>query len=198
MRPFLAEMRPLAVSCGGWFGVVLDRSESYERWQTLNLIGHCLIAQDGIHQAMQTLIDSCFSEYVLILDDDERCTPALADWLQDGHYTAADFWSIPRAWLYPDAQHYITSRKHWPNPAIRIGRTTLAHVPHSPLHAGWLDGPGQYAVAPYALEHHKLLLRSLEEREVEVEARERLQVGAGMFKQYLPERLQVDVAEWAG
>jgi len=204
VRPFLAEMRPLAQACGGRFQVVLDRSESYERWTTLGLKGDCLVssdgmylAQDGVHQAMQEMVNECRSDYVLILDDDERCTPALVEWLKTGRYEDADFWYIARAWLYRDTKHYITSAKHWPNPALRIGRSQLVRVP-TQIHAGWMDGSGQRSIAPYPLEHHKFLIRSLEERKATVERYEAIREGAGMPGHYLPECVMVDVAEWNG
>lgn len=196
-RPFLAEMRPLAHACGGRFQVVLDRSESYERWTTLGLKGDCVVAQDGVHQAMQELIGQCASDYALILDDDERCTPALAEWLREGRYEDADFWYIQRAWLYHDTKHYISSAKHWPNPALRIGRPARVHVPRA-IHAGWMDGPGTRATAPYAMEHHKLLIRSFEERQATVARYEAIRRDAGMPSHYLPECVMVDVAEWNG
>lgn len=197
VRPFLAEMGPLAKACGGRFGVVLDGSESYERWKDLGLSAHTIIAQDGVHLAMQDTVNECPTEYVLILDDDERCPQALSEWLQQRQYETADCWYISRAWLYPDRQHYITSPKHYPNFTARIGRTSGVVVP-TQIHAGWIAKFPETAFCPHSLEHHKLLIRTLEERQATVQRYESIKKDAGMPGHYLPECVLVDVAEWFG
>lgn len=197
VQPFLADMVQLASRCHGYFGVVLDGDDALARWQAFHLPARLLVANGDRHQQMQAMVSTSLTDYVCILDDDERCPSALAAWLEDRQYLAADFWYVSRAWLYPDAQHFITSRKHWPNPSLRVGRRSLITVP-TRIHAGWMEGEGTRGTCPHPVEHHKFLLRSLADREAEVAERDALAPGAGMYKQYLPERLMVDVAEWAG
>lgn len=198
VRPFLAEMGPLAKACGGRFGVVLDGAESAERWKQLGLRAYQFVAEDGVHQAMQQVVSECRTEYILILDDDERCTMRLANWLIGKHYQSAPFWYVPRAWLYQDRHHFISSKKHWPNHALRIGAQEAITVLTGPIHAGWMAGPGAKEICPYAIEHHKLLIRSLAERKDTVAKYEAIKPGAGMPNHYLPECVMVDVAEWTG
>lgn len=191
-------MAHVADRCGGVFTVVLDGPESHERWWGSGLSARfAVVAGTDRHQTVQAVIRQGTSDYVLMLDDDERCTEGLVNWLATEQYRTADFWYIRRAWLYKDARHYISSPKHWPNPSLRIGRRELITVPTA-IHAGWMQGPGTKAEAPFAIEHHKFLIRSLDERKETVAQYEAIRKDAGMPHHYLPECVMVDVAEWHG
>lgn len=194
--PFLSAMRDVADACHGAFVVVADGAEAVHRVEEMSVWPDQIVpAIQGIHQTMEDAIHRCTDDYVFCLDDDECCTHALVDWLTEERYRDADLWDVPRAWLYPDAQHHITGRKHWPNYDLRIGRQSIVSVPRV-IHGGWLQGTGMRWPAPFAIEHHKLLIRSLEERVETVARYEAIKVGAGIPKQYVPERYKVDVAEW--
>ncbi len=195
--PFLLDMVTVARRCGGEFVMVADGAVAWDRLTNGDFPDDVIPAIDGVHRTMERAIQNNTSDYVLVLDDDERCTAGLVEWLASESYLGTDFWDIPRAWLFRDTKHFITSRKHWPNYDLRVGRRILVSVP-TVIHHGWMARAGTSAECAHAIEHHKLLIRSLEDRIALVKHYESIKKDAGLPKQYLPELLLVDVAEWNG
>lgn len=205
MQPFLAEMARLAERCDAQFTVILDGPQSQERWRDSGLHASTVVVSgDGEHtgadtivQTAQTAVREGTSEYVCFIDEDERCADELVTWLAEERYREKDFWHVPRVWLYPDRYHYIRSWKHWPDLQLRIGRRARITIP-TDIHVGWMRCQGTLGTAPPAIEHHKCLIRSFEERQATVAEYEARKPGAGMPHVYLPENIMVDVAEWHG
>ena len=130
----------------------------------------------SIEAVLDDAIDKCPDGYILRLDDDERCSDAMRDWLHAGEYRKHDHWTFRRAHLYPDADTFVTARPLWPDWQTRLsvkakagGRRRL-HQP-SPFGSG--------VAAPVVIEHHKFLVRTEDERRELVERYESMQAGAG-------------------
>lgn len=115
-----------------------------------------------IESILDEAVARCATRYVLRLDDDERCPPAMVEWLFERHYLAHDHWQFPRMHMWPRADDVLLAPHLFPDYQTRLsvkeksgGRHTL-HAP-SPFGAG--------VEAPVAIEHHKFLVRSRAERE---------------------------------
>lgn len=157
-RPFLDELERLAVS--------LDAE----------LVEHHAPGAGAIEYVLADALERCTRDYVLRIDDDERCSDDMTAWLAAGVYRAAEVWSFPRAHLYPDAESFVTSPPLWPDLQTRLTVRAKAGGRRR-LHEGSPYGAG--TVARVVLEHHKFLVRSLDERQALLERYEALQPGAG-------------------
>jgi hypothetical protein len=129
-----------------------------------------------IESVLDQALDFCEGEQVLRLDDDERCSPAMIRWLQHGSYENANHWKFPRIHLWGDTHHALVTRELWPDHQTRLSSKRFASG-RSDIHSGSPHGGG--LEAPCAIEHHKFLVRSLEERRAIVERYDRIQPGAG-------------------
>lgn len=135
------------------------------------------VCSDGyIESVLDDAVDACSGKYVLRLDDDERCSPQMIDWLERGCYREADHWAFPRMHLWLDEQHYITNPPLWPDLQTRLS-TKEKSGGRTRIHVGSPHGTGK--VADVAIEHHKFLVKDLDERERLVAHYESLQPGAG-------------------
>lgn len=134
-------------------------------------------ASGCIERVLDKAISECPDGYVLRLDDDETCSPEMVEWLKAGEYRRADHWAFPRRHLYPTAEFYLTSPQLYPDLQTRLSLKQFAGG-RTRIHEGSPHGTGQ--VAPVAIDHHKFLVRSLEERQALVERYEALQPNAGM------------------
>lgn len=148
-----------------------------------------LKSEGHIESILDQAIDHCADGYVLRLDDDERLPVATLDWLKQRGYEGSNHWAFPRLNLWPDADHYIENKPLWPDLQTRLSTKALSGG-RKGVHDGSPFGTGR--VAPVAIEHHKFLIRSREEREALVDHYETLRPGAGskyvMFS--VPERYE--------
>lgn len=114
--------------------------------------------------------------YVLRIDDDESISPPMIDWLQSGVYTSEPNWKFSRAHLCLDTDHYITNPPLWPDHQTRLSLRSLSGG-RSSVHSGSPHGGG--VLAPAVINHHKFLVKSLQDRMAILSRYERLQTGAG-------------------
>ena len=116
-----------------------------------------------IESILQDVIDSCSGTWILRLDDDEMVSPAMWEWLRERKYNSGEsqIWSFPTATLWPTTQTFISDHPFWPDVHPRLSTWKFAKWGRSP-HSGALHGPG--LVAPVAIAHHKLLVKTIEER----------------------------------
>lgn len=188
-RPFIDEMARGAQTIGAEFllapdGFIpdTDLAYGYPRIGGLNSDGH-------VESILDEAVAQCDTEYILRLDDDERMTPEMRTWLAAGYYRTAPHWAFPRRNLWPDEDHYIQNAPLYPDLQTRLSTKQLSGG-RKRVHDGSPFGTGR--VAPVAIDHHKFLVRTREEREALVEHYESLQPGAGskyvMFS--LPERYE--------
>lgn len=142
-------------------------------------------------------VNFCDTHWIIRLDDDERMSPRLVRWLKEGMYIKArlPLYAFPRVYMWGDEKHIITNDNMWPDLQTRLGLKEYMYG-YTYVHAGNPRGTG--FIAPYAIEHHNLLVKSREEREAISRHYESLRPGAGTLPQYarynLPE-LFYDVIE---
>ncbi len=197
--PFLKRMEELSIRCGAELLVAVDRQDNIQAVQsTLRALSTRIVfahSRGYVESALDLAVVECTGDYILRLDDDESVSIGLADWLIHHEYESREHWCFPRAWLWPDAYHFLTARPHWPDFQTRLSVARMAGGRCRP-HEGSPYGSGEACLAG-AIEHHKLLLWSAEERIAQVEEYERLQPGCrpGIINFYLPPA-KSPVSEW--
>ncbi len=139
----------------------------------IDLPAHDVPLQEKV---LDIAIEACSGAYVLRLDDDEAVSLALEDWLATGAYQNGRLYAFPRVYMYPDEQHVLANEGMYPDLQTRLGLKSLMFGVNS-IHAGNPNGPG--LVVPYALDHHKLLVKSYEERKQIADRYEAIRPGAG-------------------
>lgn len=126
-------------------------------------------------------VHECSGDYVLRLDDDEVVSPALEKWLYEKGYEAGDLFTFPRVYMYPDDEHILCNEGIYPDLQTRLGlKRKMLGVNF--IHAGNPNGCGR--VKPYAIEHHKLLVKSFEQRKAIADRYEAIRKGAGTLPDY--------------
>jgi hypothetical protein len=166
----------------------------------LDAIAHDLdaafVEHDGtdasvIEDVLDVAVASCPDDgWILRLDDDELPNVAMIEWLRDGCYRAAPHWAFTRWHLYPHEKAYIVTPPLYPDLQTRCSIKAYAGG-RSEVHQGSPFGTGTIAPAGVAIEHHKFLVRPIEEREALVARYESIRPGAGRdFEAFsLPEKL---------
>lgn len=142
---FLVLMSILAERLDAEFVVAVDGPASIAHVDGAQLsqrdhVVHVRVREDAIAH--------CHGEYVLQLNDDECCSPAMVEWLMSEAYYDADCWAFPRVHLWPDVETVLMTPPLFPDYQTR-------------MHRECMTGPQQ---APVAIEHHKFLVKSYAER----------------------------------
>ncbi len=158
-------MIPLSILCVTEHGdhsppFIADMAEIAEQLEA------AFILYDGrgvgcIENVLDQAVATCPDGMILRLDDDERCSPEMRDWLEDCAWLEDNHWAFPRLNLYPNEHSYISSVNLYPDLQTRLS-VKWKSGGRQQIHAGSPFGTGR--VAPCAIEHHKFLVRSLEER----------------------------------
>lgn len=142
-----------------------------------------VLAIDGVHVHSKGYIESVLDEaialthgdYVLRLDDDERCSPAMITWLRAGKYLDADHWTFPRAHFYGNAHSVVCEDYYFPDLQTRLSVREKAGG-RSEIHAGSPFGAGM--IARVCIEHWVYLVKSYEERREIARGYQRIRAGA--------------------
>jgi hypothetical protein len=162
-KPFLLAMRDLAARVNADFVPVADSFVAFQRLS--NILDESrlpVVTSKGfIESVLDEALSFCRADYVLRLDDDERCSECLEEWLRDGAYYEYDHWKFPRAHLWPSKDTYIANAPLWPDHQTRLSTKAKSGGRHT-IHAGSPFGGGQ--LAPAVIEHHKFLVKSAAER----------------------------------
>lgn len=163
-------------------------------------LGAEVIIHDGrgagaIENVLDVALRECQSGgYVLRLDDDERVSPRMEEWLASEMYVQCDHWAFPRLNLWPNESHYAVTPPLYPDLQTRLSLRELSGG-RSHVHAGSPFGTGD--VAPVAIEHHKFLVRTEAERRELLARYEAIQPGAGteyaIFS--VPEDFEIETAQ---
>lgn len=142
-----------------------------------------------IEQVLDEAVACCPDGYILRIDDDERVSQSMQEWLLLRTYRDADHWSFPRMHLWPTPATFIDSPPLWPDQQTRLSVKAKSGSRHE-VHAGSPFGSGR--LADVAIEHWKFIARSYEERMALVNHYEETQAGAGYgFAAFsLPEDVQ--------
>ena len=150
-------------------------------------------------QIMDEAVRACSGDYILRLDDDEKVSPALESWLLTRQYESGNLFSFPRVYMYPDTKHILCNEGMFPDLQTRLGKKELMYgVNH--IHAGNPNGTG--VIINKAIEHHKLIIKTLDERREIKERYDAIRPGAGSdphFAQFnTPEEVfeQLEVREY--
>lgn len=113
--------------------------------------------------------------YILRIDDDERISSGMIEWLREESYLSSPHWKFARAHVWHN-NTYILDHPLWPDHQTRLSTRELSGNRNT-IHCGSPHGGGK--LAPVVIEHWKFLVRSREQRQEIVDRYERLQPGAG-------------------
>ena len=163
---FLLHMRELADDLGAELVIGYDTRKGVANMMRAHEYSDLtvIVKSDGyLESILQDVIDSATGTWILRLDDDEMVTPAMWQWLKDRKYQDGEsqIWSFPEATLWPTTMSFISSYPFWPDSHPRLQTWRFAIWDKTP-HGGAKHGPG--LVAPVAIAHHKLLIKTIEER----------------------------------
>lgn len=174
--PFIAHLRELAAACGGEFVLVADGRHAYAGLRSLGYDPHRVESDGYVESVLEDGLTFCERDYVLRLDDDECCSRAMERWIVNGAYRTANHWKFPRAHLWNDNQHMLVTPHLWPDHQTRLSARKFAGG-RSTIHAGSPHGGG--IEAPCIIEHHKFLVKTIEERREIVRRYDAIQANAG-------------------
>lgn len=163
--PFLQHMAKVAKHIGAEFVLAGDLHSSEPDLCSSDFIDGVQAELRTVHSAgfIESVLDQAIGfttgDYVLRLDDDEKCSPAMLRWLATGWYTKQDHWCFPRAALWGNSTTMLMG-EFFPDWQVRLstrakagGRTALHQK--SPYGAGY--------GAPACIEHWCFLAKSAEE-----------------------------------
>jgi len=143
------------------------------------------VTSDGyVESVLPLALAACTGDYILRLDDDERCSPAMVAWLLSGVWQDAPAWKFATAGLWGNADRVLTMPELWPQYHVRLttarlaGGQTRIHQRHPVTDA---------EIAPVAIEHHKFLVKSLDERLAIAARYDQIRPGAGKRCHSAPE-----------
>jgi len=189
-RPFLQEMVDVAnlLECSCLFVADGHTAQRQLREWRMPLAG--VVQSKGyIESVLDDAISLCHDGYILRLDDDERCTDAMVDWLRRAEYLASGHWKFPRVHLWRNDQTCLLNPPLWPDHQTRMSMKHMAGG-RTTVHAGSPHGGG--TEAPVAIEHHKFIVKTEEERYEIAKRYDMFQQGygtGGMLPFQLPERV---------
>lgn len=192
---FIERMSQLAKRLGAEFVLGLDGKPAQESNmrafadKAIDLPAHDVPLQEIV---LDIAVQACAGDYILRLDDDEAVSPALEKWLSEDKYKSGSLFAFPRVYMFGDAQHVLANEGMWPDLQTRLGSKRLMLGVNS-IHAGNPNGTG--LVIPYALEHHKLLVKSYAERRQIADRYEAIRQGAGYSHTYARYNTPEDIYE---
>lgn len=166
--PFVKSLGALALVCDAEFVIAADGRDALATIIDEVEGRVVLVRSKGyIESVLDDAIRACDGDYILRLDDDEFPSPDLVQWLRDRQYLEHDHWQFPRMHMWPNRNMFIDDPQLWPDCQTRLSMQAKSGGRHayrakSPFGDGWL--------APAAIEHHKFLVRSYEERRAKAEA----------------------------
>lgn len=183
--PFLGEMAELAEDLEAPFLVAADGDDAMRSLDGLDARAMFLVRSHGyIESVLDEAISKCDDGYILRLDDDERASEGMYQWLLERKYRQHDHWCFPRANLYPDENTRLAGSEDgfagigtlWPDLQTRLSVKQKSGG-RSQIHVGSPYGSGHRA--PVTLEHHKLIVRDVNDRIKQAQQYERIADGAG-------------------
>jgi hypothetical protein len=184
-EPFVAAMLKLAQACDAELVVAADGFDAFETVLSWDDVADeaelvAVHSKGFLESVLDYALESVRGDWVLRLDDDERVNAPLGAWLQERAFVRSPVWSFRRLNLWGDADHALCDKTGllWPDPQTRLTDRALAGG-RKAIHAASPHGQGVWAPQPCALEHHKFLVKSLEERRAIATKYEALQPGAG-------------------
>lgn len=181
---FLREMAALAVETDAELVVAGDGNYGYAAVAVEAMKWSCSSTVFGVHSAgyIESVLDdavaACRGTYVLRLDDDESCSPAMVQWLRERRYRDDAHWKFATANLWRDAQSVITNPPLWPDHHTRLSLRALSGG--RPKHPHATSPHGNGTLAPVIHLHHKFLVKGYARRQAIARAYEQVGPGLGM------------------
>lgn len=159
---FLAYMHFLARQLQAQLVIVADGDEALACLQgQFNCTLGVVHSQGYIESVLDQALQHCQGDYVLRLDDDEMCSPAMERWLERESYLAAPHWKFPRQHVWPDLGTCLVTPHLWPDHQTRLSVKAMAGGRYA-VHAGSPYGGG--ADAPVSMWHFKFLVKTRDQR----------------------------------
>jgi len=167
--PFLRSFAELAERCRAELVVVADGPHAFSQvavpvletgYEPIHLWE--VESKGFIESVLDEAVSFCRDGYVLRLDDDERASPAMVDWLASQAYLESPHWNFPRMHLWPDETSALMTSQLFPDHQTRLSLKEMSGG-RPTLHAMSPFGMGDSA--PVCIEHHKFLVKSRAERE---------------------------------
>lgn len=149
---FLHDMAQVAHQISAEFVPVADGHEAQARLLSIGLTATVVHSVGYVESVLDQAIMRCNERFILRLDDDERCSPAMVRWLERGDYLACDHWKFPRQHVWPEPGQVILTPHLFPDWQTRLSVKEKAGGRNA-VHAGSPFGGGEEA--PVAIEHHK-------------------------------------------
>lgn len=179
----MSDLTVLCVTAGGSYGwEFISEMEELADDLVASFVEYDGSEATHLEQILDDAVAKCDDGYILRLDDDERVSNGMYQWLLAHRYEEADHWAFPRANLYPDEEHRAGGIL-WPDLQTRLSVKEKSGG-RNRIHVGSPFGTGE--VAPVVIEHHKFLVRPLMDRIAQAREYERILVGAGRSKEYGP------------
>lgn len=181
-RPFLEALVELADGLEAECVIAADGYDAIERlvdWQIRPPGAIYGVESRGyVESVLDYALQTTTGRYVLRVDDDERVNEPMAEWLRGRWYARAPHWSFRRLNLFVSEKHALDTALLWPDPQTRLSHRELAGGRYK-IHVASPHGLGEWAPLPAAIEHHKFLVKPLEERRAIAARYEELQPGSG-------------------
>lgn len=179
--PLLRQMSESARHADAEFVLAYDGPEAFARIRHvgINPTRGCMVRSAGyIESTLDKALESVSGDYVLRLDDDESMSDAMIEWLYSREYEFAPHWKFPRAYLFRDENTCISNSPLWPDYQTRLSTREMSFG-RIAIHCSSPFGFGQAAPGGVAILHHKLLVRSEQQRQEIIERYESIASGAG-------------------
>jgi hypothetical protein len=184
-EPFLAHIADLGKACEAEVVIAADGYDALERVFAIPKLAEkaALVRVESrgyVESVLDYAIAGTKGRWVLRLDDDERVTPEMGAWLQDRAFLLHPVWSFRRLNLWRDEKHVLVDPMGllWPDPQTRLSHRELAGGRYK-IHQASPHGLGKIAPNPVCIEHHKLLVKTLDERRAITKRYDAIEPGKG-------------------
>lgn len=176
VRPFLQHFISLAHILGAEIIFGCHGAPAVQWLETQKGLDGVFVEGQFIEEMLDPVIAACQGNYILRLDDDERCSAGLVNWLKSGEWVRRDSWFFSRRHLWPDERHCLAGQPYFPDFQVRLSVKRQARR-QPKLHAAHAY-PAYRAPGMAYLEHHVFLVRSRAERQMVTAKYETLRTGA--------------------
>lgn len=186
--PYLRSLKSVKDALGANLLIGIDNSEIPEYIEEYADQIVFLRSAGYIESVLDEVIKEVQTEYVFRIDDDERLSASLFDWLESGEYRSENIFSFIRCNMWTP-HSFITESPLFPDCQTRLTKKDLSLGVHR-IHAGNPNGAGK--IIPYALIHDKFNVKSYKERRAIADRYEAIQKGSGYSEKFLPFQLPED------
>lgn len=177
----LRQMYHDSQTIGCEFVVAYDGVESFKSGYSANIPSYrsLMVRSAGyIETVLDEAVESCRTNYILRLDDDESMSRPMVEWLRSMKYETAPHWKFPRAYLFRDDQTCIVNPPLWPDYQTRLSTRAMSFG-RTAIHCGSPFGAGELAPDGVVILHHKLLVKSAQQRQRIIEIYDSICPNAG-------------------